>query len=464
MTTHYDVIIIGSGPGGEGAAFKLAACGQSVAMIESFEKIGGGCLHWGTIPSKTLRHSIQQIVDYRNNPLFANAVEALKVDYPKLLNAAEKTANEQVKIRRQKYDGYQLPVIKGFASFKDAHTIEVITDADVRELYTADKFIIASGSAPYHPKDVDFSHTRILDSDTVLKMKESPKSIIIYGAGVIGCEYASIFSHLGCKVTLVDGRDRLLGFLDNEISDALSYYLRQKGTVVMHNEKYTDIEAVDDGVVVSFESGKKAKADYLLWANGRTGNTEAMGLEKIGLKINHRGQIEVNKGFQTALEHIYAVGDVVGAPALASASFNQGRFVATCIAEDQCGWNLLQDIPIGIYTTPEISSLGKTEKELTEEKVPYEIGRAGFEKIARAQISGHAVGMLKILFHRDTLKILGIHCFGEQAAEIIHIGQAIMAQPGEQNTLHYFAETTFNYPTMAEAYRVAAIDGLQKLF
>lgn len=461
---HFDVIIIGSGPGGEGAAFKLAACGQSVAMIESFEKVGGGCLHWGTIPSKTLRHSIQQIVDYRNNPLFTNAVDTLKIDYPCLLNAAEKTAHEQVKIRRQKYDGYQLPIIKGFASFKDDNTVEVISDGDVRKLYTAEKFIIASGSSPYHPKEIDFNHRRILDSDSVLKMEESPKSIIIYGAGVIGCEYASIFVHLGCKVTLVDGRDRLLGFLDNEISDALSYYLRQKGAVILHNEKYTDIETVEEGVVVGFDSGKKAKADYLLWANGRTGNTEAMGLEAIGIQINHRGQIQVNKGFQTSLAHIYAVGDVVGVPALASASFNQGRFVATCIAEEQCGWTLLQDIPIGIYTTPEISSLGKTEKELTEEKVPYEIGRAGFEKIARAQISGHAIGMLKILFHRESLEILGIHCFGEQAAEIIHIGQAIMAQPGEQNTLRYFAETTFNYPTMAEAYRVAAINGLQKLF
>lgn len=462
--THFDVIIIGSGPGGEGAAFKLAASGQSVAMIESYEKVGGGCLHWGTIPSKTLRHSIQQLVDFRNNPLFSNAAEGLKVDYPCLLNAAEQTAEKQVQYRKNKYKRYQLPVIKGWASFKDEHTIEVITDADVRELYTADKFIIASGSAPYHPNGIDFSHERILDSDTVLQMKESPKSIVIYGAGVIGCEYASIFAHLGCKVTLIDGRDRLLGFLDNEISDALSYYLRQKSTVILHNEKYTNIDVIDEGVVVSLDSGKKVKADYLLWANGRTGNTEAMGLETIGVKINHRGQIETNKGFQTDINHIYAVGDVVGAPALASASFNQGRFVATCIAEDQCGWSLLQDIPTGIYTTPEISSLGKTEKELTEEKVPYEIGRAGFESIARAQISGHPVGMLKVLFHRETLEVLGIHCFGEQAAEIIHIGQAIMAQPSKQNTVRYFAETTFNYPTMAEAYRVAAINGLQKLF
>lgn len=462
--THFDVIIIGSGPGGEGAAFKLAACGKSVAVVESYDQIGGGCLHWGTIPSKTLRHSIQQLVDFQQNELFSKALDSLSIDFPCLLKAAEKTASEQVTIRRRKYEGYQLPVIKGWANFKDAHSIEVITSSDVRDIYTADKFIIASGSAPYHPENVDFNHPRILDSDTVLKMKESPKSIVIYGAGVIGCEYASIFSQLGCQVTLIDSRDRLLGFLDDEISDALSYYLRQTGTTILHNEQYLEINGLEEGVIVSLESGKKTKADYLLWANGRTGNTQAMGLDEIGIKINHREQIEVNKGLQTSLDHIYAVGDVVGSPALASASFNQGRFVATCIAEDQCGWSLLQDIPTGIYTTPEISSLGKTEKELTQEKIPYEIGRAGFEKIARAQISGHAVGMLKILFHRETLEVLGIHCFGEQAAEIIHIGQAIMAQPKEHNTLRYFAETTFNYPTMAEAYRVAAIDGLQKLF
>jgi len=288
--------------------------------------------------------------------------------------------------------------------------------------------------------------------------------MIIYGAGVIGCEYASIFSNLGVDVTLINTRDRLLGYLDDEITEALSYTLRKRGCVILHNEVMKDAQVSDERIVLECESGRKIRADVLLWANGRTGNTDHMGLETLGIAINHRGQIEVNDNFQTNIGHIYAVGDVVGAPGLASASFDQGRFVASCISDGVCGWKLIKDIPTGIYTTPEISSVGRTERELSKQGIPFESGRAHFEHIARAQITGHTTGMLKLLFHRETLEILGIHCFGEQASEIIHIGQAIRAQPAPANSLHYFAETTFNSPTMAEAYRVAAIDGLQKIY
>ncbi len=281
---------------------------------------------------------------------------------------------------------------------------------------------------------------------------------------MIGCEYASIFCNLNVKVNLVNTRDRLLSFMDDEITDALSYHLRHQGTVIRHGEEYAQVEPLDDGVILHCKSGKKFKTDLLLWANGRTGNTRAMGLEEIGIVINSRGQIEVNERYQTALPHIYAVGDVVGYPGLASASYDQGRFTATLIADGEADWRLIKDIPTGIYTSPEISSIGRTERELTAQKVPYEVGQAGFKTIARAEICGHTVGMLKILFHRETLEILGIHCFGEGAAEIIHIGQAIMSQAGDANTLRYFAETTFNYPTMAEAYRVAALNGLNRLF
>ena len=257
-------------------------------------------------------------------------------------------------------------------------------------------------------------------------------------------------------------RDRLLGFLDDEITDALSYTLRKRGCRIKHNETFQHVDVSDDNVVLTCESGQTTRADVLLWANGRTGNTDNMGLEEIGLNINHRGQIEVEH-FQTSVPHIYAVGDVVGAPGLASASFDQGRFIASRIANGTDGTELIKDIPTGIYTTPEVSSVGRTEKELTEQKIPYEVGRAFFESIARAQITGHPTGMLKILFHRDTLEILGIHCFGEQASEIIHIGQAIMAQPEPHNSMEYFTCTTFNFPTMAEAYRIAAIDGLNRI-
>jgi len=298
----------------------------------------------------------------------------------------------------------------------------------------------------------------------VLSLKHTPQSLTIYGAGVIGCEYASIFSNLDTKVNLVNTRDRLLSFLDDEITDALSYHLRHQGVVIRHNEEYQQVEALEDGVVLHCRSGKKFKTDALLWANGRAGNTGDLGLEEIGIGINHRGQIEVNESYQTAQAHIYAVGDVVGPPGLASASYDQGRFVGAHIADGECDWSLIDEFPTGIYTVPEISSVGRTERELTAQQVPYEVAQAHFKSIARAQITGHTVGMLKLLFHRETMQILGIHCFGEQASEIIHIGQAIMSQTGEANNIQYFAETTFNYPTMAEAYRVAALNGLNRLF
>jgi NAD(P) transhydrogenase len=342
--------------------------------------------------------------------------------------------------------------------------VEVETDRGTSELYNADHFVVASGSRPYHPPDVDFSHPRVRDSDSVLRLDVSPRSITIYGAGVVGCEYASIFGELGLKVNLVNTRKQLLAFLDDEITDALGYHLRNQGVVIRNDEEYSHVEPLDDGVVLHCKSGKRFKSDILLWANGRSGNSQDMGLEALGLAIDHRGHIAINEHYQTAQTHIYAVGDVVGPPSLASASYDQGRYAATHILDGKGGTMLISHIPTGIYTRPEISSLGPTEYELTEQKVPYEVGRAMFRSIARAQITGHTVGMVKLLFHTETLEILGIHCFGEQASEIVHIGQAIMSQPGEGNSLKYFVETTFNYPTMAEAYRVAALNGLNRVF
>jgi NAD(P) transhydrogenase len=304
----------------------------------------------------------------------------------------------------------------------------------------------------------------VCDADSILRLDFTPRSITIYGAGVVGCEYASIFANLGLKVNLVNVRKQLLEYLDAEITDALGYHLRNQGVVIRNDEEYSRVEPLDDGAVLHCQSGKRFKSDILLWANGRTGNSQDMGLEELGVITDHRGHIAINKHYQTAKPHIYAVGDVVGPPGLASASYDQGRFAATHILHREGGTMLLSHIPIGIYTKPEISSLGSTEYELTEQKIPYEVGRAMFRSIARAQITGHTVGMLKMLFHIDTLEILGIHCFGEQACEIIHIGQAIMAQPGAGNTMAYFVESTFNYPTMAEAYRVAALNGLNRVF
>jgi NAD(P) transhydrogenase len=293
-------------------------------------------------------------------------------------------------------------------------------------------------------------------------LRHTPRTLVIFGAGVIGCEYASIFSGLGVKVDLIDGRDRLLSFLDNEISDALSYHLRNSAVKIRHNEDYESVSGDSHGVTVTLKSGKRIHADAFLWCNGRSGNTAELGLDNIGLIPNSRGQLSVNEHYQTEVEGVYAVGDVIGWPSLASAALDQGRAAAAHMlsADD---FRYIDDVPTGIYTIPEISSIGKTEEELTAESVPYEVGQAFFKDTARAQISGEPVGMLKILFHRDSLQILGIHCFGDQASEIIHIGQVIMHQKGEANTLKYFINTTFNYPTMAEAYRVAAISGLNRI-
>ena len=461
---QFDVIIIGAGPGGEGAAMKLAKAGKRIAVIEKQPQVGGGCTHQGTIPSKALRHAIQLLADYRHHPLFEHTVSNMDVGWPQLLKTADHPIALQVSMRHRHYTRNRVTLIHGFARFESPDVVVVKKNDGREERLTGKHFVIATGSRPYRPADIDFNHPRVVDSDTVLKMKQTPWRVTIYGAGVIGCEYASIFANLDLKVNLVNTRDRLLSFLDDEITDALSYHLRDQGVLILHNESYERVEVNDNGVSVHCRSGKVIKSDVLLWANGRTGNTDDMGFEAIGVGINNRGQVEVDSRFQTALPHIYAIGDVAGPPALASASYDQGRFVGALIADGECDWRLVDDMPTGIYTSPEISSLGRTERELTEQNVPYEVGRAEFKNLARAQIGGRNVGMLKILFHRETLEILGIHCFGEQASEIVHIGQAIMSQPGEANTLTYFAETTFNYPTMAEAYRVAALYGLNRIY
>ena len=460
---QYDVVIIGTGPGGEGAAMRLAKAGKRVAVVEKQPQLGGGCTHQGTIPSKALRHTIQLLADYRHHPLFAHTVRAMDIRWPQLLQTADGVIAKQVRMRHRYYTRNRVAVFHGEASLADAHQVVVTSVDGKQEVLHADHIVIATGSRPYRPADIDFSHPRILDSDTVLKMDDTPWRVTIYGAGVIGCEYASIFANLDLKVNLVDTRDRLLSFLDDEITDALSYHLRDQGVLIMHNESYERVEVDDDGVRLHCKSGKVINSDVLLWANGRTGNSDGLGLEVLGIAVNSRGQIEINDCHQTSLPHIYAVGDVAGPPGLASASYDQGRFVGAMIAFGECDWRMVEYMPTGIYTSPEISSVGRTEHELTEQNIPYEVGRAEFKNLARAQISNHETGMLKILFHRETLEILGIHCFGEQASEIVHIGQAIMAQKGKANTISYFVDTTFNYPTMAEAYRVAALYGLNRI-
>lgn len=463
MAQQYDVIVIGTGPGGEGASMKLAKQGKRVAVVEMQDQVGGNCTHKGTIPSKALRHAIQLLADYRHHPLFEHTVSVMDVGWPDLLRTSEQVISQQVSMRHRFYTRNRVDVIHGVASFIDQNTVEVLRKTGDSIQLKAENFVIATGSRPFRPSGLDFTSRNIVDSDTVLELDHTPMRVTIYGAGVIGCEYASIFANLDVKVNLVNTRDRLLSFLDDEITDALSYHLRDQGVVILHDETMAEVREEDGCVVLRCESGKEVRSDLLFWANGRSGNIEGLGLEAIGVETNSRGQVIVNDTFQTAQSNIFAVGDVSGPPALASASYDQGRFAGYFIAEGVTDWRLLGEVPTGIYTSPEISSVGKTERELTEQKIPYEVGRAEFKSLARAQIGGRNVGMLKLLFHRETLQLLGIHCFGEQASEIVHIGQAIMSQEGAANTINYFVDTTFNYPTMAEAYRVAALYGLNRV-
>lgn len=459
---HYDVVVIGAGPSGEGAAMNAAKSGKKVAVIEEKATVGGNCTHLGTIPSKALRQSVKQIIQFNTNRMFREIGEPRWLSFPQVFKSAEKVIAKQVKLRTEYYARNRIDLFNGKAKFTGTKTLNIVGGNDSKVSVSADQFVIATGSHPWHPDGLDFTHPRVYDSDTILSIEHTPRTLIIYGAGVIGCEYASIFSGLGVKVDLIHPGERLLTFLDDEISDALSYHLRDKGALIRHNEQFDHLETHDTHVTLVMSSGKKIKGDAFLWAAGRSGNTQNMGLDKVGIEPNARGQIAVDESYCTSAEHVFAVGDVIGWPSLASAAYDQGRSAGAVIAGRKDFYHV-NSVPTGIYTIPEISSIGRNERELTEEKVPYEIGQAFFKGIARAQITGDTVGMLKILFNRDTLEILGIHCFGDQAAEIVHIGQAIMQQSGENNTIKYFLNTTFNYPTMAEAYRIAALNGINRL-
>jgi NAD(P) transhydrogenase len=465
MTSQkFDLLVLGTGPGGEGAAMQACKQGKRVAVVEQAPEIGGSCTHRTTIPSKALRFAIFQMTEINQNPLYREAGLSANFSFAQLRRSASAVIARQVEMRSAFYERNRVPIIWGHARFLDPHTVEAVQANGARTVLSADAVVIAVGSRPYRPLGVDFAHSRIFDSDTILDLQETPQSITVYGAGVVGCEYTSMFRNLGCKVNLVNTRSKLLDFLDDEIIDALAYHMRDRGVILRHGEEYERIEGVDDGVVLYLKSGKQLKTDIFLWANGRTGNTDDLGLDRVDLAPDARGQLKVNESFQTAQPHIYAVGDVIGFPALASAAYSQGRSAAIHFCGGKLDHGPARLIPTGIYTSPEISSLGQTERELTEMCIPYEVGQSQFKSLARAQITGQTTGMLKILFHRQTLEILGIHCFGRNASEIIHIGQAIMSRPGTSNSLLYFMNTTFNYPTMAEAYRVAALNGYNRIF
>ncbi|MDR2212936.1 MAG: Si-specific NAD(P)(+) transhydrogenase, partial [Pseudomonadales bacterium] len=396
----YDLIVIGSGPAGESATMNAVKQGKKVAIVCDKPRAGGNCTYLGTIPSKALRHGVRQVIRYNTNPMFREFGDARHITFQQLMKHAYRVVEEQSLLRNDYYEHNSVPVYHGSASFLDAHSIQVAQGKQKLRL-SADYFLIATGARPYRPATVDFLHPRVFDSDTILDLDFTPRKVTIVGAGVIGCEYASIFGGLGARVELINPAASLLAFLDTEISEALSYHLRDTGVRCRHQEHFSHIEYFDDHIITHLQSGKKIKSDIVLWANGRTGNTDRLNLACLDIEPNSRGQLEVNERYQTKVPHISAAGDVIGWPALASAAYDQGRAATNAMFNPEAFFEL-QEIPNGIYTIPEISTIGMNERELTEKKIPYEVGKAFFRNIARAQITGDEVGMLKLIFHFDT--------------------------------------------------------------
>lgn len=453
-----DLIVIGSGPAGQKAAMQAAKLGKKVAIIEEL-KLGGSSLNSGTIPSKSLREAILDLSDFYQKSFYGQQEEKKSISINDLNFRVYKVIEQQKEVLKKQLEKNHIKLIFASASFVDEHHIEICGQEGNKEVLFADYIIIASGSTPRNPADVPFDNYRVLDSTTLLSIDYLPKSIIVLGAGVIGTEYASFFAALGCKVYLVDKKSRLLSHLDHEIGDHLEKALTELRLSFMSSMVVKKIKIIDEKVSVTFEEGEKIEAEALLYALGRSPNLSSLNLEKIGIKLSSSGHIIVNSQFQTTHPHIYAVGDVIGSVALAPIGMEEGRLAARH-AFGATTHHFPTFYPIGIYTIPEISSCGYTEEELKELGFQYEIGRAYYYEIARNQIVGNDPGLFKILFHKETLEILGIHIIGRAATEVIHIGQVAMTFNAK---IDYFIDQIFNYPTYAEGYRIAALNGLNKV-
>lgn len=456
----YDLIVIGSGPAGQKAAIAAAKHNRRVAIIERQRTLlGGVCLHTGTIPSKTIREAILHLTGYRHRDVYDELYRRKRdITMNELRRKMLHVSQNEWQVIQDQFARNRVQVVTGEASFIDQHTVEVATH-EGRQTFSATNILIASGTKPSRPAHIPFDGHTVFDSDEILNLDHIPRSMVVVGGGVIGLEYAIMFATLGVNVTVVDGRDRLLEFVDHEIIDTLLYHARSLGMIFRLGESVVDICLPRPGLVaVELESGKRVLGETVLFSVGRSGDTECLNLERAGLSTDKRGRLKANEHFQTIVPHIYAVGDVVGFPALASASMEQGRQAVCHMVGEP--FRAAPFMPYGLFTIPEISTVGKNEQELTLERVPYEVGMARYSEIARGQINGDCEGMLKLLFHRDTRQLLGVHVIGEAATEIVHIGQTVMSFDG---TIEYFRDTVFNYPTMAECYKVAALDGLNKL-
>jgi NAD(P) transhydrogenase len=460
MDAPYDLVVIGTGPAGQKGAIAAAKLGKKVAVIDRKEMVGGVSLHTGTIPSKTLREAILYLSGFRERTFYGRDYTVSKdITVADLAFRVQKVLVREMEVIRSQLNRNHVVTLSGQARFLDPHTLEIASVEGTSQA-RAEKVLIACGTRPAHSETVPLDGKRIIDSDQLLKGDTLPRDLIVVGAGIIGLEYASMVTALNIKVTVIEARPTILDFADREMIDSLLYFMRQRGAAFRLGEKVLSVGYDEKTrVVANLESGKEVHGDTLLYTVGRRTNADLLGLEAAGLSADERGRIAVNEFYQTAVPHIYAAGDVIGFPALASTSMEQGRLASCHMFGASCETRS-NAVPYGIYTIPEISMVGKTEQELTDAKVPYEIGLSKFEELAKGQMLGVDTGLLKILFDRKTRRLLGVHIFGERATEIIHIGQAVLAFGG---TIDYFRDAVFNYPTMAEAYKVAGLDGLNRL-
>lgn len=461
MTSYeYDIVIIGSGPGGQKAAIQAGKLGKKVLIVDAKHKLGGICLHDGTIPSKSFREAILHLSGFKERSHYGRAYRVKEqITMEDLTSRTNSIVNSIEQTIRSQLTRNNIEIMQGHGSIVSPH--EVMISTGRREHSVSTHFIaIATGTRPHHPAGFEFDNDTILDSDSILHLEKMPRSLSIVGGGVIGCEYGTMFSTIGVKVTIVEARSTLLGMVDKELVETLVYKLREQKALVITDDKVIRCSKTPDGRAVTFlESGKRIVTDAMLVSAGRNGNIEGLGLEKNNISVNERGIIKVNEYFQTNIPNIYAVGDVIGIPALAATAIEQGR-AAACHAFNLNDSSSTLPVPYGIYTIPEISMVGKNETELSKDKIPYEVGIARFSEVERGKIIGEDSGILKILFHRGTLQVLGVHIIGDNAAELIHIGQTVMTFQGGIDTI---AHMVFNYPTLSQAYKTAALDGLNKV-
>jgi len=458
---EYDLVVIGSGPGGQKAAIAAAKLGKSVAIVERGRMVGGVCVNTGTIPSKTLREAVVYLTGMSQRELYGASYRVKdKITPADLLARTQHVIGKQVDVVRSQLMRNRIDLVLGHGRFIDPHTVLVEEDAmGERVTLSGDYVVIATGTRPVRPSGVEFDENRVLDSDGILDLRSLPASMVVVGAGVIGIEYASMFAALGTKVTVVEKRDNMLEFCDPEIIEALKFHLRDLAVTFRFGEEVTAVDVGSAGTVTTLASGKQIPAETVMYSAGREGQTEHLGLENTGLETDSRGRIFVDDQFRTKVEHIYAVGDVIGFPALAATSMDQGRLAAYhAFGEPTDGITALQ--PIGIYSIPEVSYVGATEVELTKDSIPYEVGVCRYRELARGQIAGDSYGMLKLLVSTRDRTLLGAHIFGTSATEMVHIGQAVMGCGG---TVDYLVDAVFNYPTFSEAYKVAALDVTNKM-